>query len=221
VRLFRRIVLAAAAAGTLAGLLLSGLDFLGTVPLIRQAETYEEAATVVATGQAHEDPAWAPADGMERNAYTVLANLLVGIGFALLLCAIFAQRPALTVREGLFWGLAGFAVFVASPALGLPPEPPGVPAAPLGARQLWWLLAVGCTAAALYLLVLVRGAGFKALGVALLAFPHLLGAPQLAVVEAATPESLVHRFEVASVLGSAVFWSALGALGAWFYRRID
>jgi len=218
-RLFRRIVLAAAAAGALAGLLLSGLDFLGTVPLIHQAETYEAAAAV--TGEAHAAHSWAPADGIERNAYTVLANLLVGFGFALLLCAIFAQRPALTVREGVFWGLAGFAVFVASPALGLPPEPPGVPAAPLGARQLWWLLAAGCTALGLYLLVLVRGAGFKAAAIVLLAFPHLIGAPQLAVVDAATPESLVHRFAAVSVLSNALFWLVLGALGAWFYRRID
>ena len=35
-----------------------------------------------------------------------------------------------------------------APALGLPPEPPGLPVADVGARQLWWILTAGATAAA-------------------------------------------------------------------------
>ena len=46
------------------------------------------------------------------------------------------------------WGLAGFAVFTIAPGLGLPPELPGVPAAPLLSRQIWWVTAVLATAAA-------------------------------------------------------------------------
>ena len=81
-----------------------------------------------------------------RNAYTAAANVLTAIGFALLLAAIFALRSANTGNsvswhQGLMWGLAGFAVFTIAPGLGLPPELPGVPAAPLLSRQIWWVLA--------------------------------------------------------------------------------
>lgn len=59
----------------------------------------------------------------------------------------------LTVWSGMCWGAAGFVVFGVAPGLGLPPELPGMVAATLSKRQVWWVFTVACTFAALGLLM--------------------------------------------------------------------
>ncbi len=217
-RAFRRIVAAAAAAGVVAGLLLTALQLATTVPLIEQAERYEMAAPAAA--HEHDAGAWHPHDGFERGAYTALANVVIAIGFGLLLCAVFAVRGAPHWSRGTLWGVAGFFVFFVNPALGLPPVPPGMPEAPLVARQLWWLLAVTSGAGGLYLVVFARNATMRLAGVALLLLPHALGAPQPEVMHGATPATIAERFVTAAAIGNAMFWPVLGALSAWLYRRL-
>ncbi|TIV82660.1 MAG: cobalt transporter, partial [Mesorhizobium sp.] len=79
-----------------------------------------------------EDEGWAPADGFERFAFNVVANIVTGIGFALILVAVSEFAGGIgSWRQGVFWGLAGFAVFTLAPGLGLPPELPAMPAAEL------------------------------------------------------------------------------------------
>ena len=74
-----------------------------------------------------EDEGWAPADGFERFAFSVLANIVTGIGFALVLVAVSEFAGGIgNWRQGIFWGLAGFAAFTLAPGLGLPPELPGM-----------------------------------------------------------------------------------------------
>src|SRR5205807_3047641 len=111
-------------------------------------------------GQQTSAPAeWEPARGLERTGYTVLADVLAGIGFAFLLAGgvALAQLRGYPVdaRRGLIWGAAGFAVFALAPAIGLPPELPGMQAAALVARQEWWLMTAAATALGLGLLVFV------------------------------------------------------------------
>lgn len=227
---FRRLVYAALCAGLLSGVVAAVAHQIGTVPLILEAETYEEAAPHPATASqapaaaaAHEDGAagWAPENGIERAAYTLVADLLSAIGFALLLAAGLALRGGEAGwREGLFWGLAGFAAFTLAPGLGLPPEPPGSAAAPLAARQLWWVATVAATGGGLVLLAFTRRPLYALLAAALIALPHLYGAPLPAEpAAAAPPEALAHRFAVAATLASFLFWTALGAATGYFYRR--
>jgi cobalt transporter subunit CbtA len=224
---FRRLVYAALCAGLLSGIIAAGAHQLGTVPLILEAEIYEQAAqhaTAATHGAAvaHE-PEWEPENGIERAAYTLAADLLAAIGFALLLAAGLALRGgAVTWRDGLFWGLAGFATFTLAPGLGLPPELPGTEAAPLFERQLWWLTTAVSTGGALALLAFTRRAVYAALAAFLIVLPHLYGAPQPAEhAAAAAPEALVHHFVVAATLVSLLFWLALGASTGFFYRRFE
>src|SRR5437763_7758837 len=163
---FRRLVFAALCAGLLSGVFAAAAHQFGTVPLILQAETYEQQATqAAAAGHSHAvaahheaaDEGWTPADGIERSLYTLAADLLAAIGFALLLAAGLALRGgAITWREGLFWGLAGFATFTLAPGLGLPPELPGSETGPLLARQLWWLATAVSTGGGLALIAFAR-----------------------------------------------------------------
>uniref|UniRef100_UPI0031CFA399 CbtA family protein n=1 Tax=Herbaspirillum sp. TaxID=1890675 RepID=UPI0031CFA399 len=203
---FRRMASAVVVAGALSGVLLSGVQQFQVEKIILQAEQYEkaaeEAAPAAATthdhdhdaapahehaagtpahshGDAHEhDPnAWEPADGAERTGYTVLANVSMAVGFALMLVAAFAiSGRRVGWRSGLLWGLAGYGVFFVAPSLGLPPEVPGTLAAPLHARQLWWVMTAVMTAASLGLFVFGRGWWWKVLAVLLLVVPHLVGA---------------------------------------------
>ena len=151
--MLRRILLTALIAGTAAGLFAAGLQHLRLIPLIAAAEVYEAAGAHAGHqhGQQQSAPAeWEPAPGLERTGYTVLADVLAGIGFALLLAGgvALAQLRGFTIdaRRGLIWGAAGFAVFALAPAIGLPPELPGMQAAGLAARQEWWILTAAATA---------------------------------------------------------------------------
>jgi cobalt transporter subunit CbtA len=231
---FRRLLYAALCAGLLSGLVAAAAHQLGTVPLILEAETYEEAAQhAAAQAHAHDDPAaaahgnadagWAPENGIERAAYTLVADLLAATGFALLLAAGLALRGGVvTWREGLLWGLAGFATFTLAPGIGLPPELPGTEAAPLFERQLWWLATAVSTGAALALLAFTRRGVYAALAAILIVGPHLYGAPQPADhLPAAAPEALARHFVVAATLVSFLFWAALGASTGYFYRRFE
>jgi cobalt transporter subunit CbtA len=219
---FRSIVFTAAVSGLLAGLLLTFAQHLGTVPLILQAEVYERSGGQAAALDhgSHDHAAWAPQDGLERTAFTALANVITGTGFALLLVAGFALRGgSIGWRQGLLWGLAGFAVFMLAPSLGLPPELPGTPAAELGPRQAWWLLTAAATAAGLALLAFRPAPLWAVAAIVLLVAPHLIGAPQPADAGTVGPGTLAHRFVVAATVTNFLFWVALGVLSAVFFER--
>ena len=222
--ILRRILAAGLIAGFVAGTAASVVQMLQVTPLILAAEVFEEAAPAAAhvhdgaaAGHHHDaaDEAWAPADGLERTAFTWLANVLTGAGFGLILAAAmaFAGR-AVDWRRGLVWGLAGYGVFAVAPALGLPPELPGMMAADLPARQAWWLLAAGGTAAGLALIAFAPAKPYRRAlqiaGLALILLPQVIGAPHMAAEGGAVPAELAARFVVASLAASALFWAALG-----------
>jgi cobalt transporter subunit CbtA len=240
---FTRIVRAAVAAGLLSGLLLTGLQQFQVVPLLLRAEAYEDAASKAraplpaeaqrpAAGahahgadeaaHSHEDAGWKPEDGAERTTYTVLANITTAVAFGLLLsAAMFLRGAAPGWRSALLWGAAGYAVFFLAPSLGLPPEVPGTSAAPVGERQAWWLLTAAATGCALALLVLARRWPLKLAGAAILLLPHLAGAPQPLVHASAAPVELARSFIYATAFANAVFWLALAALTAFFFKKFD
>jgi cobalt transporter subunit CbtA len=246
-QMFRRLFIAAASAGLLSGLFVTLIHQVTTVPVILAAEVFEKAAEApapaadvapsaadaasteqahdhdhAAEGHTHGGDEWEPQDGFERTAYTVLADLLTGVGFALLLIAVFAvSGRAVDWRQGVYWGLAGFAIFILAPGLGLPPEVPGTAAADLTARQIWWVATALLTAGGLALLFYVREPKplWVAVALALIVVPQAIGAPQPDEYASAAPEALAHRFIVATMIAQLLFWAVLGALSGYFYKR--
>ena len=222
----RNMLFVAALAGLAVGVVMTALQFFATVPLILQAETFENAAPAVSGAHAHgadqavaaveasHDHAvdeWAPADGFQRMSFTALANLVTAVGFGLLLVAVSEFAGGIrSWREGLVWGLAGFATFTLAPGLGLPPELPAMPAAELVPRQLWWVTCVLLTGGGIALIAYARTPGLALLGGLLLVVPHLIGAPQPASHESPIPENLHHSFVVAVTVTNLVFWLLLG-----------
>jgi cobalt transporter subunit CbtA len=230
--MFRNLFFAAVLAALCAGLVNAGIQHFRVTPLILAAEVYENAApeehahaegteahsheateAAAPAGHDHGADEWAPQDGFERTAYTVLADLLVAAGFALVIggVSMIANIP-ITFRNGALWGLAGFLVFSLAPAYGLAPELPGMPAADLGARQIWWIATVLATGGAILLIVKVRAPWALAVAIVLAALPHVIGAPQLVGEhESGVPANLATEFAAAALGTAAIFWLVLGA----------
>jgi cobalt transporter subunit CbtA len=238
--LFRAIVFTSVLVGLIVGSAVSAVQFFGTSLLIQKAEAYEKAAEVAGAAHnhdsaaatpghdhhamaanVHDGDAWEPADGLERHAFTVAANILTAIGYGLVLTGLIALRgKPVSWREGLLWGLAGFACVMLAPMLGLPPELPGTPAAPLVDRQVWWIATAVSTAAALGLIAFQRKPWAIVLAIVLLAAPHLIGAPVTPEAQhALAPEELQHQFVIAAVLSSLFFWLLLGSLSGSILRK--
>jgi cobalt transporter subunit CbtA len=184
-----------------------------------QAEEYE-------TAPAHDEAAapageaWAPADGLERTAWTLLFNMLSGIAFSLIAAAAsLLTRLPLTTGNGALWGLAGFSIFMLSPSAGLPPELPGMAAGELAGRQLWWWGAVTATAAGIGILALIRQVAWKAAGIAVIALPHIFGAPHAPGHASGVPAELANAFAANALVASAIFWMVLGVSLGYLLNR--
>ena len=213
---FQQLMRTALVAGAMAGAVLFVFQYFFVVPRILAAERYEVHEEHGGHEGHHHEAEWKPAQGLERNYYTAASTVLTGIGYSALLVSIAALAGIpITRRNGWVWGLAGFVTFVGAPALGLPPEPPGVPVADLGARQIWWVLTVAATGAALLLVAKGwRRWPFTLAAGVLVLLPHLVGAPQ-AEGMAVVPADLIRAFSVVTVLGNGLFWLVLGPVAGW------
>lgn len=220
-------------AGFAAGLFAALLHFAFVQDLILLGEQYETGALVHfetgdatapsghehAEGEAEHAHAAATTEGesaFKRNALTVMFTALIYAAYGILLVAGFALAEhfgkAVTAREGILWGLAGFTVFQLAPAMGLPPELPGTVAPDLGARQIWWLGTVLATATGIACLAYGRTLLPAVLGGVLLAAPHAIGAPHLDQYYGVAPPEVGAAF-AANVLGAGfVAWAVLGWL---------
>lgn len=246
--IFRQIVFYALLVGVLSGLVLTIAQTWQVVPIIHSAEVFEaEAASVPAIEHAgqlasahdlvhqHSANEWAPVNGIERTAYTLLSNVLTAFGFALAMLVVMVASSSLKRngearfdwKSGLVWGAAGYLVFWLSPALGLPPEIPLAATADLEARQIWWLFTVVSTAAGLAGLAFGKAPWCWAAPLLILV-PHLVGAPHApgAMFAEQSPqaamqlEQLAQQFIGATAIANLVFWLVLGLVSAWAVRRI-
>lgn len=219
---FRNLVLSAFAISMIASLFLSLYQLFLITPIILDAEVYE----VVETVGEHTDEVWTPEDGAERSSFSFVANGLICFAFALVLMSIMATKKMVKPLQGIFWGTAAYLSIFVAPALGLPPEIPGMEAAYLESRQAWWLFAVLSTAIGLWLIVFSKNI-LKGFGILLLLMPHILGAPQPIVhgfvntdpeaVKALT--ALWHEFIIQTSLANALLWLIIGLLSAFLTHK--
>jgi cobalt transporter subunit CbtA len=215
--LLRRLLVTALIAGSASGALLGVAQVAFITPLILEAEVHERRDS---SRQESAQPAWGPKNGLERNAYTVLFSTLAGFGFALLLNAGMLLRGRSGIKQGLLWGCAGFAVFSLAPVLGLPPELPGVPAVNLLGRQTWWLGTALATAVGLSCIAFSQRPWARALGIAALVVPHLIGPPSGMVSGESPVAHLEQAYVAASLLTMFVFWVILGTLSSYLHHKL-
>jgi cobalt transporter subunit CbtA len=233
-----RILLAGLLAGIIAGLISSALQHVFAVPLILSAETFE---TPGDSGHAHEGAAGhgqengsghdhaAPSDGMaglKRIVLTTLASVGGAVAFAFILLGLMAMTGSpITWRTGLIWGGCFFAAFHLAPALGIPPELPGMQSADLRWRQIWWIGTAAATLGGLWLVLRTATPIAIVAGLALIALPHGVGAPQALSHAGEVPASEVPATIAASFVGvsialAAVTWLMVGSFAGLIWGRI-
>ncbi|AWN52064.1 CbtA family protein [Methylobacterium sp. 17Sr1-1] len=232
----KRLLAAALVAGFLAACVTSVLQFALTSPLILAAEKYETAESAVPAPHAFANPLivlahaghdhgaeaqWQPAPGLPRLAFTALATLVSGVGYALLLGAVLvATGREVTPSEALTFGIGGFLAASLAPAVGLPPELPGAAAAALESRQLWWVATALATAIGLYLVAIRRRPAAIAIGLALIVAPHLWGAPHGPEEISAMPPVYAAQFAARSLAVAFAFWAVLGLAFGWAWGAV-
>ena len=223
--MFKRILAAAALSGLVAGLVITVLQQVGIEPMIRAAEVREAAtaaaarATAPAASASHaHPPAWSPSTPLQRVGSTLLANVTMTIGFALIIGAAMSIRGHDGWQRGLLWGVAGFAVVFVAPSLALPPELPGTELAPLAIRTQLWLTIVTTTAAGLAALAFARTRWLRLLGLMLIVAPHAMGTHSQ--MPALVDSGEGRDFIVATTIVNAIGWCVLGGISGWMLRRL-
>ena len=173
-----------------------------------------------ADGHDHHAGSWKPAEGWQRTASTAAADIAAGIGFAAVLAglSVLLNTP-ITPANGLIWGLVGFLTFSLAPSAGMPPELPGMPAADLLARQLWWWFTAAATGAGLGMMLLLRTRLWIALGLGVIVLPHIIGAPAPVTHGTAVPALLATSFAANALAAAAIFWLTLGSALGWIMSR--
>jgi cobalt transporter subunit CbtA len=232
---FTRIIYSAILIGIVAGALLGCMQILSINPIIFAAENFEieedHGHSNEQDGHGHSHQTWTPEEGAERTTYTFLSNISAGIGFSAILLALMSQfrktsNNNISWLQGSLWGLAGFTAVFLAPGIGLPPEIPGVEAAPVQNRQIWWLFAVLSVSIGLGILTFAVNK-IKALGLVFLAMPYIVGAPRLGGAEFLHPDPAVvsaltrlhEQFIVASGITNLIFWLVLGIACAFAFNR--
>lgn len=212
--MWKTIALAAGVAGLAAGIALTAIQQVRVQPLIRTAEVIAEAGLAPEREKAPEPPR----SDNERLVETGVANIVLGTGFALIIAAGMTLRGKGGWRAGLAWGLAGYFVVFVAPAVGLPPELPGVESAPITQRTVWWVLTAVLTGAGLALVVFAPRPAWRVAGLVLAALPHLFGAPHGATQELTATHDLADEFIAVTAWSNAVFWLLIGIIVGALYR---
>lgn len=239
--IFRNIIFSAVLVGLVSGLIYGVFQQTQLSPIIYAAEKFEaNKSTQVSLHEnnidslnPHTETAWSPSNGAERIFWTLLANVLTGISFALVMLSLMAihnlksNKPKVDSIQGIGWGaVALLAIFVAPALIGLHPEVPGTVAIGLEHRQGWWLFCVLATAlgAAVLYYTPIK---FKALGVMLAVIPHIIAAPIHAqlIFENTDPVAVAHlndlsqQFFSMTAIGTALFFIVLGASSGFAVKK--
>ena len=246
--MFQRMLACALFAGVAAGLIAAVLHFAFVQKIILLGEQYEtgalthftsgssvdDLAAVAQSGhdhgaetavadetQPHEHAA--PASDLQRNGLTALFMVLVYTSYAMLLVAGFGFADSMGAKigatQGLLWGLGGFVAFQLAPAIGLAPELPGTIAAELGARQIWWWGTALATATGFASLAYGPKPWGAVAALALIAAPHIIGAPQPEAFFGVAPPEVAALFAARVLATGMAVWAALGWIAGRLWER--
>lgn len=227
-----RLFAAALFAGLAAGLIVAGLQSYFVTPMILKAEVYEakeaqaahehaDKAAKAEAGHSHGAEEWQPADGFERFGYAALATVATAIGYALILAALMTIAGAsLDTETHLKWALGAFIATALAPGIGLAPTLPGIGENALEPRQIWWIATALATGTGLYVLTHHTRSALAVLGgLALIAIPHIWGAPIADFTSSELPPRLAAQFASSSIALTFILWMVIGlGLSAAFAR---
>ncbi|MBU3036291.1 CbtA family protein [Tritonibacter mobilis] len=222
--MFGRILTSALFAGAAAGLIAALLQLFFVQPVLLHAELYESGELVHFGGEAVSAHPDLPDlfDEPMRNLLSILFTMLTYTGYALVMVALMSQAERqgheITARHGIIWGLAGFVAFHFAPGLTLAPEVPGVAAADVGARQVWWVATVASAGIAMWLIAFGGNLGAYVIAALLLMAPHVIGAPEPDSFTGPVPTEIGALFAARAFGIGMAAWVLLGAFCAYFWQ---
>jgi len=217
-----RYIISALFSGALAGLIAGLLQLYFVQPVLLHAELYETGALTHFGAEPVSAHPTLPGFDVMRDGLSIIFTMLTYTGYALMILAVMSiaeERGAqIDGRSGLIWGIAGFVAFHLAPGFSLAPEVPGVAAAEVGARQIWWFATAGSAAVALWLIGF--GKSWMAWGVAviLLLAPHVIGAPEPETFAGPVPTEIGALFAARACGVGLAAWALLGCLAGVFWE---
>jgi cobalt transporter subunit CbtA len=218
-----RFIISAVFAGAAAGLLTGLLQLVFVQPVLLHAELYEGGDLVHFGAEAVSAHPELPGFDLMRDGLSVIFTMLTYTGYALILIGAmsFAEERGtpITARWGILWGIAGFVAFHLAPGFTLAPEVPGVAAADVTARQIWWFATVAAAVVALWLIAFGRSPIMILIAAVLLAAPHLIGAPEPDTFAGPVPTEIGALFAARAFGVGLAAWVMLGAFAAFFWQR--
>ena len=213
--MFRDLLLVGLLAGVIAGSLLSVLQYFSVLPIIREAERYENQITVSGMpdhGHEQGSPEWQPAEGGERLGFTWLANMAVASGFGLIMAGLMGVRKPSDWIHAIIFGLSGYYAFFLAPAVLLTPELPGVDTPDLQSRQLEWFSIVLLSLAGIGAMASSTRVPLRMIGVTLLIAPFVLIGRHEPEYSVPVPADLKSVFALMTGFSNLIFWLSLGLL---------
>ena len=221
-QMMNRILTSALFAGAAAGLLTALLQLLFVQPVLLHAELYETGELVHFGGAAVSAHPDLPGFDVMRDGLSIIFTMLTYTGYALVMVALMSLAESkghvVTARAGILWGLAGFVTFHLAPALTLAPEVPGVAAADVFDRQIWWTATVAAAGIAMWLIAFGGNLVSYAIAVALLLLPHLIGAPEPDSFTGPVPTEIGALFAARALGVGMAAWVLLGTFAGYFWQ---
>lgn len=218
-----RFIISAVFAGAATGLLTGLLQLVFVQPVLLHAELYEGGDLVHFGAEAVSAHPELPGFDLMRDGLSVIFTMLTYTGYALILIGAmsFAEERGtpINARWGILWGIAGFVAFHLAPGFTLAPEVPGVAAADVTARQIWWFATVAAAVVALWLIAFGRSPIMILIAAVLLAAPHLIGAPEPDTFAGPVPTEIGALFAARAFGVGLAAWVMLGAFAAYFWQR--
>lgn len=218
-----RILIASLFAGTVAGFIAGLLQWQFVQPILLHAELYEQGILTHFNGSFSNTDVALERLQPVRDGLSILFTMLLYIGYALIVVALMSVRQmqgdTISPKTGIIWGIAGYVAFQFAPAVSLPPEVPGVAAADVEIRQIWWFATVILTALGLWLISFSKQSILMIGGALLIVAPHLVGAPEPEIFTGPAPTEIGALFAGRALGIGLASWALLGYFSALFLAQ--
>ncbi|MVO15634.1 CbtA family protein [Parasedimentitalea huanghaiensis] len=220
--MYTRILTSALFAGAAAGLIAALLQLVFVQPVLLHAELYETGELVHFGGTAVSAHPELPGFDAMRDGLSIVFTMLTYTGYTLVMVALMSMAEdrgaAINARTGLIWGIAGFIAFHLAPGFTLAPEVPGVAAADVGDRQVWWTATVATAGVAMWLIAFGGNKISYLIAVALLMAPHLIGAPEPDSFSGPVPTEIGALFAARAFGVGLAAWALVGTFAGYFWQ---
>ncbi len=228
--MIKKVFIVAIISGIISGIFLGTVQKIQTVPLILEAEQYEGGKLIsydqnkIQVKEHHEEHdessnVWGPENGFERTAFTYGADIILAIGFSFVLISLYIYISNVSIKTGLIASIIGYSSFFLIPSLGLSPEIPGMVAAPLYLRQIWWISTVLLSLIALSVLFFNSNIKYKLISILAIFVPFIIGAPLPSFEAGTAPQELLEKFVESAYITNGLFWLVLGMISSVLYKK--